>query len=90
VTLRQASRTALHLHYTDHVGEEIAEDLMTHLTSLEADQLATKGDLAELRFELRGDLQEAIAHQTKWLATIVLAALGVGLPSSVAVVALVS
>jgi hypothetical protein len=93
VTLRQASRTARHIHDTDHVGEETAEDLMTHLTSLDADQLATKADLAELRAdfsELRADVRSDIAQQTKWLATLVFAALGLGMPVSVGVIALVS
>jgi hypothetical protein len=139
VTLREKTRADLYTYFSGQLGEALAEEFMAQYPVIDAEQLATKGDLDVLRGELRGEigglrgeigglrgeigelrgeigelrgemhgeigalrgeigelrgemhgeigalrgeLKSDIAHQTKWLATIVFTALGGGLTIS--------
>jgi hypothetical protein len=67
-----ADRLRLYEHAKESWGDEPARTLMDLLPT-DASQLATKDDVAVLRAEIRAELHQAMAEQTR---TLVLASVG--------------
>lgn len=67
-------RRRLHLYEAarERLGNEAADTLMELLPPMDPSELATKGDLAVLRAELRSEIAEALREQTNRILMFVL------------------
>ena len=80
MAISEAARTDLYNGLRDVIGPERTETLMSAIAWHTIDEVATKGDLAELRSELRADMANLEARlirtMTNWMVTILVSVIG--------------
>jgi hypothetical protein len=82
VAVTEAARHDLYAHLKETMGEQRAATLMALLPPVGWDDLATKQDLANLRLDLKAELEHTLRTHT--LATIVANGVFVGIAVTLA------
>jgi hypothetical protein len=70
MAISEAARSDLYTGLRDVLGSERAETLMSAIPLHDLDEVATKGDLAELRADLRADMAELKAELKEDIAEL--------------------
>ena len=87
MAISEAARSDLYTGLRDLLGPERAETLMTAIPLHDLDEVATKGDIAELRAATKADIADLRAElkmdigslqktMTNWMLTLLVAIIG--------------